>query len=64
MAQTIVERIISTHCKQPVYAGQIVIPTIDLAMATDGSGPLSIELFEQWKISNPNLPAGFNPAMF
>jgi 3-isopropylmalate/(R)-2-methylmalate dehydratase large subunit len=47
MAQTIVEKIISTHCKQPVYAGQIVIPTIDLAMATDGSGPLSIELFER-----------------
>lgn len=49
MAQTIVEKIISKHCNQPVYAGQIVIPTIDLAMATDGSGPLSIELFQQMK---------------
>jgi 3-isopropylmalate/(R)-2-methylmalate dehydratase large subunit len=47
MAQTIVEKIISNHCNQPIHAGQIVIPTIDLAMATDGSGPLSIELFEQ-----------------
>jgi len=30
-----------------VRPGEVVLPAIDLAMATDGSGPLSIELFQQ-----------------
>jgi len=47
MAQTIVEKIFSTHCGRAVSAGEIVVSPIDLAMATDGSGPLAIELFRQ-----------------
>ena len=47
MNQTIVEKIISAHCGRPVHPGEVVLPAIDLAMATDGSGPLSIELFQQ-----------------
>jgi 3-isopropylmalate/(R)-2-methylmalate dehydratase large subunit len=47
MNRTIVEKIISNHYNHPVSAGEMVIPIIDLAMATDGSGPLAIELFQQ-----------------
>jgi 3-isopropylmalate/(R)-2-methylmalate dehydratase large subunit len=45
--QTIVEKILSSHCGRNVYAGEVVLPSVDLAMATDGSGPLSIELLHQ-----------------
>ena len=47
MNQTIAEKIISAHCGRPVRPGEVVIPAVDLAMATDGSAPLSIELFHQ-----------------
>jgi 3-isopropylmalate/(R)-2-methylmalate dehydratase large subunit len=47
LKKTIVEKIISNHCDHPVSGGEMVIPFIDLAMATNGSGPLSIELFQQ-----------------
>jgi len=47
MNQTIAEKIISSHCGRTVYAGETVVAAIDLAMATDGSGPLAIELFQQ-----------------
>ena len=49
MTQTIVEKLISDHCGRAVHAGEIVLANIDLAMATDGSGPLSIELFHKMK---------------
>ena len=45
MNQTIVEKIISGHCGRNVHADEVVISSVDLAMATDGSGPLAIELF-------------------
>ena len=47
MSQTIVEKIASSHCGHAVYAGETVVADIDLAMATDGSGPLAIDLFHQ-----------------
>ncbi|UCG06946.1 MAG: 3-isopropylmalate dehydratase large subunit [Desulfobacterales bacterium] len=56
MNRTIVEKIISNHCDHPVSAGEVVIPFIDLAMATDGSGPLSIELFQQMQINELRDP--------
>jgi len=51
MSQTIAEKIISSHCGQAAYAGQTVVASIDLAMATDGSGPLTIELFHQHAVT-------------
>jgi len=47
MTQTIAEKILSAHCGRTVYAGETVVAAIDLATATDGSGPLAIELFQQ-----------------
>jgi 3-isopropylmalate/(R)-2-methylmalate dehydratase large subunit len=47
MNQTIAEKIISAHCGRRVYAGETVVAAVNLAMATDGSGPLAIELFNQ-----------------
>lgn len=43
--QTIAEKIFSRHAGRPVWAGETVIAAIDLAMATDGSGPLTLDLF-------------------
>jgi len=57
MYQTIAEKIISSHCGRAVYAGETVVAAIDLAMATDGSGPLAIELFHQMKKGNLRDPA-------
>jgi 3-isopropylmalate/(R)-2-methylmalate dehydratase large subunit len=57
MSQTIAEKIISSHCGRAAYAGETVVPAIDLAMATDGSGPLAIELFHQMKKGNLHDPA-------
>jgi len=34
MNQTIAEKIISSHCGQAAYAGETVVVSIDLAMAT------------------------------
>lgn len=57
MNQTIAEKIISSHCGHAAYAGETVVASIDLAMATDGSGPLAIELFHQMKTSKLQDPA-------
>lgn len=45
--QTIVEKIFSTHAGTVVRAGDNIIAAIDLAMATDGSGPLTLDLFRK-----------------
>lgn len=45
--QTIAEKIFSSHCGQTVHAGETVIAAIDVAMATDGSGPLTLDFFRQ-----------------
>jgi 3-isopropylmalate/(R)-2-methylmalate dehydratase large subunit len=57
MNQTIAEKIISSHCGRAAYAGETVVAAIDLAMATDGSGPLAIELFHQMKKAKLRDPA-------
>ncbi len=45
--QTIAEKIFSTHAGTVVRAGDNIIAAIDLAMATDGSGPLTLDLFRK-----------------
>ena len=57
MNQSIAEKIISSHCGHAVYAGETVVASIDLAMATDGSGPLAIELFYKMKKDKFRDPA-------
>jgi 3-isopropylmalate/(R)-2-methylmalate dehydratase large subunit len=57
MNQTIAEKIISSHCGRTVYAGETVVAAVDLAMATDGSGPLAIELYHQMKKGQLRDPA-------
>ena len=57
MNQTIAEKIISSHCGRAAYAGETVVAAIDLAMATDGSAPLAIELFHQMKKAKLRDPA-------
>jgi 3-isopropylmalate/(R)-2-methylmalate dehydratase large subunit len=45
MGKTIAEKILSAHCNGDVAAGDVIAAAVDLAMATDGSGPLAIKLF-------------------
>ena len=45
MGQTIVEKIISSHADQDVYAGELVIARVDTAMASDTTAPLAIKAF-------------------
>ncbi len=46
-AQTVAEKIFSTHTAHPAYAGEIVVARVDVVMATDGSGPLALEFFRR-----------------
>lgn len=46
MGQTIIEKIISNHSSQKATAGDIAIVDVDLVMATDTTGPLTIKAFE------------------
>ena len=45
--QTIAEKIFSLHSGQIAYAGESVTASVDLLMATDGSGPLTLEFFRK-----------------
>jgi 3-isopropylmalate/(R)-2-methylmalate dehydratase large subunit len=45
--RTIVEKIFSGHVGRPVAAGESVVAAVDAVMATDGSGPLTLEYFRQ-----------------
>ncbi len=57
MNQTIAEKIFSSHCGRASYASETVVAAIDLAMATDGSGPLAIDLFHQMEKGKLRDPA-------
>ncbi|MFZ5632576.1 MAG: 3-isopropylmalate dehydratase large subunit [Bacillota bacterium] len=46
MGQTIIEKIISSHSGQEVYANDIVVARVDLVMGQDGTSPLAIRAFE------------------
>jgi 3-isopropylmalate/(R)-2-methylmalate dehydratase large subunit len=41
--ETLAEKIIGAHADQPVRPGQIVVADVDLAIAQDGTGPLTIQ---------------------
>lgn len=47
--KTITEKILANHTQtsSPIQAGDIITASIDVAMATDGSGPLTIRFFEE-----------------
>lgn len=45
MGQTIAEKILSEHCGQRVYAGDIVVAEVDMIMGQDGTSPLAIKAF-------------------
>lgn len=45
--QTIAEKIFSRHVGRPVAAGESVVASVDVVMATDGSGPLALEYFRR-----------------
>jgi 3-isopropylmalate/(R)-2-methylmalate dehydratase large subunit len=45
--QTIVEKIFSAHAGAVVHAGDNIIAFVDLAMATDASGPLTLDIYKK-----------------
>jgi len=48
MSMTMVEKIIARHSgKEMVSAGDILVVSVDHAMATDGSAPMAIDMFAQ-----------------
>ena len=60
MAQTIIEKIFSRHCRKPVKANDFVVADIDFAFAQDGTAPLAIQAFRKMgakKIFNPKRVA-------
>jgi 3-isopropylmalate/(R)-2-methylmalate dehydratase large subunit len=55
--QTIAEKIFSRHAGRAVQAGDSIIAGIDVAMANDGSGPLTVEFFHKMggrRVFNPD----------
>ena len=46
-AQTISEKILSSHCGRAVRAGEVAVCDVDVVVGTDGSGPLAIDYFAQ-----------------
>ena len=45
--QTLVEKMLSAHAGRTVRAGETINATVDVVMATDGSGPLTIDFFNK-----------------
>jgi len=57
MAQTITEKIFSSHVGHDVYAGEIVRSPIDMVIGNDITTPISIKAFEEsgaTKLANPD----------
>ena len=46
MGQTIVEKIMSSHCGKTVYRNELVVADVDAVMASDTTTPLTIRAFE------------------
>jgi 3-isopropylmalate/(R)-2-methylmalate dehydratase large subunit len=46
-AQTIAEKILSSHASKAAHAGDVVMASVDVVMATDGSGPLALDFYEK-----------------
>lgn len=56
MGLTIAEKIISTHAGQEVKAGDFVVAGVDLCLAQDGTGPLTVRQIESMgfkSLANP-----------
>jgi len=45
--QTIAEKILSSHTGKAVYTGDVTMAKVDVVMATDGSGPLTLDFFQK-----------------
>ncbi|OPY59881.1 MAG: 2,3-dimethylmalate dehydratase large subunit [Pelotomaculum sp. PtaU1.Bin065] len=45
MGQTIIEKILSSHCSQTARANEIVVARVDYVMGQDGTAPLAINAF-------------------
>ena len=45
--QTIAEKILSSHADKSVYAGDVTMAAVDVVMATDGSGPLTLDFYQK-----------------
>ncbi len=56
MGKTISEKILSSHSKKDVYAGDIIVANIDLAIAQDGTGPLTVQKIRELNraVKNPS----------
>lgn len=46
-AQTIAEKILSNHAGKPIYANDVTMASVDVVMATDGSGPLTLDFYSK-----------------
>src|SRR5690625_8016671 len=47
MGQTIIEKIISNHAENNVYANDLNVASVDFVMATDTTTPLTVRAFEE-----------------
>lgn len=57
MDKTISEKIISEHAGREVYAGDIAVVDVDVVMAQDGTGPLTVSQLKKMgfeKVKNPS----------
>jgi len=50
LGKTISEKIISEHTGREVHAGEFVVAKVDVVMAQDGTGPLSVQEFKKMKM--------------
>ena len=57
MGKTIAEKIISSHAGRDVGAGDIVIVDVDVVMAQDGTGPLSVSQIRKMGFDNVKNPS-------
>jgi len=46
LGQTIIEKILSSHCGQTAHANEIVVARVDYVMGQDGTAPLAINAFK------------------
>ncbi|MBN2372749.1 3-isopropylmalate dehydratase large subunit [bacterium] len=47
MKETLAIKILSSHCKKQVKAGELVVVPVDWAITQDGTGPLAVQQMEQ-----------------
>lgn len=52
MGKTLAEKILSIHTGKDVIPGEIIIANVDLAFVQDGTGPLTVDQFENMNFKN------------